>query len=243
MRTIDFDKSRKKGSKSIKFKPRVNIVPERFRSLLQLYESKRPLDAANGKVMLETCFSKKDLAAGKWYKSTGMGRGKIGKILKDGCEAAGIDIADRKIVNHSGRVTGISHLNAAGVGIVLGIEQSGHKSVEAFKGYNRTHIEQRRELADIIAPASKQGTEIRNNTNLIRVQRRISQAYTKSLISTVRAFLNLNYQRPNLLIKIQSQYLTQSLQSITISLVQQSMYSEARSILVSKRMKYQIECT
>jgi hypothetical protein len=133
-RVLAVEKNHQAGVGAVNKEARRNLVPERYRGLLQRYERCRT-DNAEDWVLLEPIKTKARINKGEWYKRTRLGRGQIGEVMREACADAGIDITGRKRVPHLMRATTITNIVGGGVAETFGMMITGHKSVHGYRSY------------------------------------------------------------------------------------------------------------
>ncbi|XP_064387890.1 zinc finger MYM-type protein 2-like [Halichondria panicea] len=91
-----------------------------------------------------------------WFTMQTCGKKLLGNLVKLMCEQVGI----YGKTNHSLRATGATRLFAANVPEKLIAERTGHRSTEGLRVYERTSMEQKQSVSDIIACSSKRDFEV-----------------------------------------------------------------------------------
>ncbi|CAG8795999.1 14110_t:CDS:2, partial [Racocetra fulgida] len=123
---------------------------------IKLYIDHRPANFTCEFLHLKINKHSKAIVKGEWYLDSKLGTKTCGNLMKSICNAAGINIQGRDIVNHSGRTTLITSLYQAGVPIITSMSISGHKSESSFRIYSRPSDKQKEEaLAFLIGTAGK----------------------------------------------------------------------------------------
>ena len=89
------------------------------------------------------------------YYAVPMGHNMLKKKLKDMFVSAGLTEDINSISNHSLRATGISWLYENGVLEKLIMERSGHLSMSGIRSYERTTVEQQKQVSDILSKGKK----------------------------------------------------------------------------------------
>ena len=115
--------------------------------LLDLYISKLPPQAFEKDIFYCRPCAPVDCQM-PWYSSVPIGRNQLSKMVSGMCEEAGIV---GKKTNHSLRVSGTSALFDAGVSERIIQSQTGHRSLEALRLYERVTDDQNMEVSKILS--------------------------------------------------------------------------------------------
>ena len=113
--------------------------------LLDLYLEKLPLAAFEKDILY--CRPKKcSISCSTWYENVPVGKNKLGSMVKEMCQEAGIDIK----TNHSLRATGASAMFHSNVPEKIIQNVTGHRSVEALRKYEHISTEQHRAVSKVM---------------------------------------------------------------------------------------------
>ena len=117
--------------------------------ILDKYLSLIPQEAYKSDVFYLTPLASKPADPSKpWFTTTPIGRNKLGVMLKQMCQDAGID---GRYSNHSLRAAGATTMFQAGVPEKLMQQRTGHRSIEGLRRYERTSETQLVDISNVVA--------------------------------------------------------------------------------------------
>lgn len=104
-------------------------------TLFRKLQGKRNENIKTDRLFLTVNPSWKNPRSSRWYKDSPVGPNMIAKWVKESAEKAGLDVANKKITNHSSRATAVSNLAKSGVGEQQIIKITGHANTHSIQPY------------------------------------------------------------------------------------------------------------
>ena len=120
--------------------------------MYELYESKRPADYKGPDHPMYLAPRTTALGSDKneqWYIRQPIGEKKLGRMLKNMCEAAGLDA--KKLSNHATRKRTVQKLRDEGIAPTDIMQITGHKNIQSILNYSTLSERKHQEMSHILA--------------------------------------------------------------------------------------------
>lgn len=148
-------------------------------------ESDSPFYLAVNNVKVRSASSSKP-----WFKSNKVGVNKLGKLMKDMAEKAGLE--NPKLTNHSARKTMIQTLSEKGVPPSHIAQLSGHRNLKSIENYSALSTKQQQSMSNMLANISE--GNVLSLPNAASVQNPIVNAGLSSLAQPQQSSSNTGQQ-------------------------------------------------